>query len=115
MDSAVAPWLHVTGSQSHEWMPQEGGGGSVARQAAEDAEDRGNGAEGGERAVLRAERGSSYLWLPSLGLPGFRCASVAALPAVLIFSCLPGLETAFRALEEVLVVAAAVDMDGRAR
>jgi hypothetical protein len=55
-------------------------------------------------------RGNSYLWLPSLGLPGFRCASVAALPAVLIFSCLPGLETAFRALEEEAAVAA-VDIE----
>ena len=63
----------------------------------------------------------SYLWAPSLGLPGFRCASIAPLPDVLIFSCLPELlEAAFRALEGLLVVAAAVDMDyvgigGRAR
>lgn len=67
---------------------------------------------GGRAGGAGSWRGTSYLWLPSLGLPGFRCASVAALPAVLIFSCLPGVETAFRALEEVLVVAAAVDMDG---
>ena len=34
------------------------------------------------------------------------------LPAVLIFSCLAELEAGFRALEDVVGVAAAVDMDG---
>jgi threonine dehydrogenase-like Zn-dependent dehydrogenase len=45
-----------------------------------------------------------------MGLPGFRCESMP-LPDVLIFSCRPGLEAAFTALEEVFGVAAAVDMD----
>lgn len=56
------------------------------------------------RVCLRAVEGAIYLWLPSLGLPGFRCASIAALPAVLIFSCLPELETGFRALEELSLI-----------
>lgn len=45
-----------------------------------------------------------------MGLPGLRCASMP-LPDVLIFSCRPAVEDDFRALEEPVDVAAAVDMD----
>jgi hypothetical protein len=118
-DSVVAPWLHVTDGTSHEgrvlgslrvqpalaaWAGKTAAAcelamlvGGVQRSPIE-ARSEGVGAGAG-----------AYLFPPSTGLPGLRCAS-RTLPVVVIFSCDEPI-----ALEEVLVAAAAVDMERTSR
>jgi hypothetical protein len=84
----------------------------VAPGPADEPAQRGAGKAGAAR-VQTKQTVQAYLWPPSTGLPGLRCAS-RALAVVLIFRGRPAEGTVgFRALGELFAVAA-VDMEGPA-
>ena len=63
--------------------------------------------------VQRTRERVTHLWAASTGLPGLRCASMPFADEV-IFNLWPGVAASwFRALGALLVVAAAVDMEGQ--